>query len=221
MIRDNRKSIDYFKNYIEYQKDRIRKKKEKLSTCGDDKSKAERINLSLLNFEIDLLYAEFSLGTKKSGLITFLNDAIDTATKMTKIDYESLLNLLALSVLLDNNKKAQILIKNHRDMIYKDKLLKFLAIYLKEADIKWEGEFTIPAVYGKLETIYLSDDKESVLLEYLNVWYEEHKDTSWYGSDSSNNDIYVGYWSFESAAIAKIMKITERKLGKNVYYPKL
>lgn len=106
-------------------------------------------------------------------------------------------------------------------MIYKDKLLKFLAIYLKEADIKWEGEFTIPAVYGKLETIYLSDDKESVLLEYLNVWYEEHKDTSWYGSDSSNNDIYVGYWSFESAAIAKIMKITERKLGKNVYYPKL
>lgn len=27
MIRDNRKSIDYFKNYIEYQKDRIRKKR--------------------------------------------------------------------------------------------------------------------------------------------------------------------------------------------------
>ena len=221
MIRDNRKSIDYFENYIAYQNERIRKKKEKLSACGDDKSKAERINLSLIKFEIDLFYAEFSLGTGKSELIASLNDAIDTAAKMPEIDYESLLNLLALSVLLENNKKAQILIEDHKGMIYEDKLLKFLAIYLKENDIKWEGKFIIPAVYSGLENIYISDDKESVLLEYLSGWYEDHKDTSWYGADRRNNDTYVGYWSFESAAIAKVLKIDESKLEKNVYYPKL
>jgi hypothetical protein len=34
-------------------------------------------------------------------------------------------------------------------------------------------------------------------------------------------DTYVGYWSFESAALAKVMGIDENKLKGNEYYPLL
>ena len=62
MLRDHRKNAAYFEAYISYQNERIAKKNEKLSACRDDKSKAERVKVSLLNYLIDLLFAEYSFG---------------------------------------------------------------------------------------------------------------------------------------------------------------
>ena len=105
-------------------------------------------------------------------------------------------------------------------MIDKDRLLKFLTTYLEKSTVIWEGEFIIPDIYSKLKDIGVSANKESILLEYLNDWYTDRKDTSWYDSDKGSNETYVGYWSFECAAIAKAMKIDDDRLKENVYYPK-
>ncbi len=32
---------------------------------------------------------------------------------------------------------------------------------------------------------------------------------------------YTGYWSFESAAIARILKLDEQVLSKSEYYPEI
>lgn len=221
MIRDKRKDDNYFRAYIGYQIERISKKEKKLVACNGDKSKVDRINLSLVKFKGDLVFAAFSSGYEKNQLKGFLQSAIDTASDMSQLDYELLLNFLALSVILDDDMDVKKLITQHKGFIYKDKLLKFLASYLESGEVIWEGEFVISELYDKIECIDSVNDKEGVLCSYLEDWYSAHKGFSWYESDKGIFGTYVGYWSFESAAIAKIYKIAEERLRENVYYPVL
>lgn len=219
MLRDHRKNAAYFEAYISYQNERIAKKNEKLSACQNDKSKAERVRVSLLNYLIDLLFAEYSFGYDKSVLLLTLNNAIAIASEMNSLDYESLLNLLAISVFLENKHKTKELINVHKSFISSDKLLTCLASYLETNKIIWNGEFVIPKLYSELSDLDTSLDKESVLQKYLSTWYKKRDETSWYDSDKSDKDIYVGYWSFESAAIVQIFGISDSQLRENPYYP--
>lgn len=61
-------------------------------------------------------------------------------------------------------------------------------------------------------------DREKFLKTYVSKkWYQAHKDASWHNSHKSTANIYVGYWSFEVAAVAKIYGVPDDKGW--LYYP--
>ena len=61
-------------------------------------------------------------------------------------------------------------------------------------------------------------DREKFLKTYISKkWYRAHKDASWYNSHKSTANIYVGYWSFDVAAVAKIYSVPDSE--KWPYYP--
>ena len=70
-----------------------------------------------------------------------------------------------------------------------------------------------------LDKVFSTSDKETALLEYLDGWYKNHSEYSWYDSHKSNTDTYSGYWSFEATAISIILGLDESKLRESVYYP--
>ena len=219
MIRDKRKDADYFDAYITYQLERINNKEMKLEACGDDEEKKQRIYLSLSKYKIDLLFAEYSAGYERSHLIDSFHSSIDTIIEMKELDYESMLNTLSMAVFLDEKYKLNKLYKQHDDLIQNDKLLRCLYNYIVNWTIVWEGTLTIPHIYDTINDIAVVENKATVLNEYLDTWYSNRRELSWYDSHKSNNDIYVGYWSFESAALAQIFGIEDQKLRENEYYP--
>jgi hypothetical protein len=221
MMRDKRMSSDYFNSYIDYQEDRISKKTAKLSDGNGDGARLGRINQSLLSFKMDMVYAQFSVGTGKDKLSNYLEDAINAALKVSNIDYETLLNLLSLSVMIGTKNVSSELIVKYRDIIQNDKILNCFASYIDSAKIVWEGDFIIKGLYDSLDKLATANDKEQIMNTYLSNWYILHKDFSWYDSHKNGKDTYVGYWSFESAALAKVMGIDENKLKGNEYYPLL
>lgn len=218
-MRDKRKSADYFNAYIDYQKDRISKKIEKLSDSKGDSSKVERINQSLLKYQTDMVYVQFSVGADKNKLSGYLKDVLKTASEIRSIDYETLLSLLSLSVMLEVRTDSLSLIDKHCDVIQNDKILNCLANYIQKGKVVWEGRYAIKGLYEKLDDLAKATAKENILIEYLSDWYDAHKDFAWYDSHKNDKDTYVGYWSFESAALAKIMGVDETKLKSNAYYP--
>lgn len=221
MIRDDLKDAKYFEKYIAYQTDRISKKKEKLAACGNDEVKADRIRLSLLKYQLDMLFAKFSAGEGKIVLGNVLEEALDTACTMNDVDYESLLNLLSVAIFLDKEKEVSPLIKRHNEVIVKDKLLNCLAVFSENGSRLWNGEFQIKKVFDNLNDLDLSSDKTATLQSYLDVWYDLHAEASWYDSHKEESETYVGYWSFESAALVKIFELDNRKLKTNRYFPSL
>lgn len=77
--------------------------------------------------------------------------------------------------------------------------------------------------YKKLEKIIKSsfEDKkeaEAELQKYMkDVWLQGHCDFDWHAAHKRAG--YVGHWSFETAALVKILKLDDSKLKESNHYP--
>lgn len=216
-MRDTRKSFDYFKDYLDYQYLRIDKKTAKLK--DSDEEKRQRILVSLTGYEVDLLKAEFSIETSKDNMKNYTNKAIEIVKDYNNITYYDLLTLLSIAVMINDNSEVINLIKNNEDIIEKDRLLKYIANYIQDKEPKWDKNIQLRSEFMGLDKVFSTSDKETALLEYLDGWYKNHSEYSWYDSHKSNTDTYSGYWSFEAAAISIILGLDESKLRESVYYP--
>jgi len=56
------------------------------------------------------------------------------------------------------------------------------------------------------------------LKEYIEEWYDDNKKAPWYNTHLREWG-YSGYWSWEAAAIAKIMKLDDESLKDKPHYP--
>ena len=216
-MRDNRKDKEYYIDYLNYQYSRIEKKASKLSSAAGEKK--QRILLSLTGYELDLLKAEFSNGASSEKLKTLLIQAIETACQNDNVTFDDLLTLLSFSVMLDTESEAKELIESKTNIIGKDRLLCFLATYIKCRKNEWKLNISLRDEYKSLDTFFTSSEKELKLKEYLEQWYEVHSEYAWYNSHMRDTNTYVGYWSFESAALAKIFKLNTNNLKENKYFP--
>lgn len=216
-MRDTRKSFDYFKDYLDYQYLRIDKKTAKLK--DSDEEKRQRILVSLTGYEVDLLKAEFSIGASKDNMKNYTDKAIGIVKDYNNITYYDLLTLLSIAVMVNDNSEVINLIKNNEDIIEKDRLLKYIANYIQGKDAKWDNSVQLRSEFTALDKVFTASDKEAALLEYLDGWYKNYTEYSWYDSHKSNTDTYSGYWSFEAAAISIILGLDESKLRESVYYP--
>lgn len=216
-MRDIRKDKEYFDKYLDYQYSRIGKKTAKLEEADEDKK--QRVLVSLTSYEIDLLKAEFSVGATKDNIKTLLNRAVKVACEYENITYEDLLNLLSLSIMVNNKSEAIKLIKMHNEKIRNDRLLRYLSMYINDTKPVWNESIPLKKEFILLDEVINAESKEDKLCDYLNSWYKNHYGYSWYNSHLGNEDTYCGYWSFESAAIAVILKLDENKLKDSEYYP--
>lgn len=218
-MRDKRKNKEYYKAYLGYQNLRIQKKREKLKESED--GKRQRVLVSLTGYEIDLLKAEFSFGASKEELEELLSSAMSIVSENANVTFDDLLMLLSFAVMLEAGSDAKKLIDNNASTISKDRLLNFLSTYIENGKGEWNQSISLRKEYGLLNEVFTSNDKETALNDYLKKWYGAHSDYAWYNSHLRDTDTYCGYWSFESAAIAKILKLDNKKLNGSEYYPVL
>ena len=81
---------------------------------------------------------------------------------------------------------------------------------------------TVPAPYTFASAVLDMEPRlaEQALAEYLKKhWYKGHRDTGWYDNHKLDNLKYVGYWSFETAALVKLLQLDDRILQASPYYP--
>jgi Domain of unknown function (DUF1911)/Domain of unknown function (DUF1910) len=102
----------------------------------------------------------------------------------------------------------------------KDWLLDFIFSNGKVRD-GGETQLLLEKPYFYLKEVARSQKPEPLLKRYLeNEWYKGHKDCYWYENHRGRHETYFGYWSFESAAIVKILGIDDSSFRDNQYYPK-
>ena len=215
-MRDTRKSSSYFEQFIEYETARIQKWKEKLENTSDT-TKQQTIEVFLLNSQMREMIASFSYSADVDSLANKLNDIVATVKDLPKLTYDTQLRILSFSIMLNKKDIANQIDSNKLSL--EDKLIQALWYYISTDTLIWQGSFIFPS-FGELDDVFRTKS-ENALLKYLDGWYENNSDASWYDNDKSDNDVYEGYWSFESAAIAKMLEMNEDLLEKNVFYPKL
>jgi hypothetical protein len=61
-------------------------------------------------------------------------------------------------------------------------------------------------------------DAEAAMKQYLENWYELHRNDPWY--DTHKKELaYTGYWCWEAGAISKIMGLDDTSYKDSPYYP--
>jgi len=144
--------------------------------------------------------------------------------------YDEMLWMLSLGYLLDINEAD---FKKLVDVIDRDGVKDFLFEFIILAKVKdrqpikeesYQEFFGVPQTFEKLRKAIKETDKakaEKLVKEFVTKeWYKNHKDSGWYDSHKSKHDTYFGYWSFETAAVVKIMGLDDSGFMDCQYYPK-
>ena len=149
-------------------------------------------------------------------------------------DYDLMLWMLSLGYLLDVEKQKYILLLeildrfSVKDLLYetiiKAKISERPPIteesYKMIMDMPWAYESLRHAV-EETDDEYGKERSSALIEQFLNKeFYQRHKGFSFYDHHKSDNNIYYGYWSFESAAIADILSVDISPFENNKYFPK-
>lgn len=144
--------------------------------------------------------------------------------------YDEMLRMLSLGYLLNiQNEDFKKLV----EVIDRDGVKDFLFEFIIRAKLEdrepiseesYREFFGVPQTFDKLRKAIAEMDKtksEKLVKEFITKdWYKNHKDAGWYNSHKSKHDTYFGYWSFETAAVVKIMSLDDSSFIDCQYYPK-
>lgn len=249
-MRDTIKEFDYFRDYISREDllhkkrvkeisqnkvpiDRIEIVKADMSKNKLYQSIAKYSSGYIVSDMLPDLYNAINLtyeGWKKKGTWKIYDNELGFLNQYSFSAYYQMLTMLSLGYLLNiPNEKFQLLVDVvDRDNI-KDKLFEFIMLAKLPHRKAIESEsyqkfFFIPEAFDRLRQIIGSSDKDYATKQlgiYLGEdWYHIQKDTGIKDSHKSKHNIYYGYWSFETAAIVKIMGLDDSSFIDNQYYPK-
>ncbi|MDI6533861.1 PoNi-like cognate immunity protein (plasmid) [Bacillus mycoides] len=226
-----REGIEYNKEFIEENREDIKSLEEDTENgiqrySKDNNSIIEGTYLANFRYEMEDIRAKYSLGEDISAIEEDFHNAIYDLehTGSREVGNISLLWIISLGILLETDKKNIEKLKKIVDKKnMNDAVIDFL---LCASDI---GYTKITNVYFKenpyaktREIIELAqtDKKEASkrLKTYMEKeWFKGHYDYEW--KNAHKEPGYVGYWSFETAALVKILELDDTSLINNNHYP--
>ena len=217
-MRDYIKDTKYFEIFLDEYQNMIDKFETKLKNNEVKNDRINAIKKMINKLKIDILIAHYSIGQPidiiKEDFLTILSGYSEFWNPEM---YTRNLQIISLGILLNEKElMKEVFLPLLSSSGVNDWLYEFLLV--GENDNK----FLFEKHYGELKKIAMTngDEQINLLEEYVtNIWYKAHKDCGWYDSHKSSQNIYCGYWSFEAAAVAKILNIDDEKLKNTMYYP--
>lgn len=170
--------------------------------------------------------AKYSLGLECEEIETLFFRAKSYITEIgySKIGYVHMLQLVSLGILLEvSENEFKILVDaadNEKvDDVLLDCLINAYGMKRKFSSSKYEKEKPYKEAVEIIESANSDKAKATVKLEeYVQKkWLKGHSDYGWTSAHKRYG--YMGLWSFEAAAIAKIFDLDDSKLKEDNHYP--
>ena len=223
-MRDTRKSTVYFDERFEDLTEEI---DDLINDHASGENTVEQINMllvSLFNSKLRQLVVAYSQGKSKTDLVGLYQEYLDFFNAYDYEIYNSYVKNLwiaCLGYLLD--------IDPNRMMNFKEKILasKFndylISTVLNQifGDVGIMSNFFMPDPYSKLEPILqlgASSDPISIKNYLERDWYQGHAGLFWHDTHMRKRT-YLGYWSFETAALVRMFGLDDSDLIGVDYYP--
>jgi len=226
-----RKGIENNKEFIEENREDIKSLEEDDKNGiqrypNDNKSIIEKTYQTNFLYEMKNIRAKYSLGEDITTIEEDFHNAITDLENIgnKEVGYLNLLWMISLGILLETDKENIVRLSK---LVEKENIEDSVVDYLLYAcDIGWPR---ITDVYFKenpysatREIIELAqkDKREASrrMQTYMEKeWFKGHYDYEWKNAHKEHG--YVGFWSFETAALAKILKLDDASLLNNNHYP--
>ncbi len=204
-----------------------------------DKSRSNRLVKTILKYSFGESIADVK--SEFNNVLNFTNEnwvglwtlklSADKILKQYILSaYDEMLWMLSLGYLLDISEPD---FKKLVEVIDRDSVKDYLFEFIIRAKLKdrqsiigesYQDFFGVPDCFEKLRQAITETDRskaEKLVKVFIEKdWYKNHKEAGWYNSHKSKHDTYFGYWSFETAAVVKIMGLDDSSFIDCQYYPK-
>ena len=226
-----KRGIEYHKEFIEENREEIKSLEEDEKNGiqrypNDNKSIILENYLSNFIHEMNDIRAMYSLGEDISTMEAYFYNALDDLeqTGTNNVGYIYMLWMISLGILLETDKKNIERLKKIVDKKnMNDAVIDFLLCASDIGYTNMTNRYYKDNPYAKTrEMIELAqtDKKEASkrLQTYMEKeWFKGHYDYEW--KNAHKEPGYVGYWSFETAALVKILELDDTNLKDNNHYP--
>lgn len=223
-IRDQIKNEAYFRKYIQQQEKRISQFENTLKQWELPKERLDLIERKVAELKSSVLTAEYSIGTdlkelskKWPEVLCLLSGKWNANTSQVDI-----IDAVALAVLYEvDDATWDTVSKAACQYGRKDWLVGFLLSSREGGSDYQAWKVFMKNPYQTLRNIIESSHpKAEDIKEYLEKkWYKGHDFLPWYDIHKSDQMLYCGYWSNETAAAVKILGINDSCLKSQQYYP--
>ena len=223
-IRDKIKNEAYFRKYIQQQEKRISQFENTLKQGELPKERLDLIERKVAELKSSVLTAEYSMGTdlkelskKWPEVLCLLSGKWNSNTSQVDI-----VDVVALAVLYEvDDATWDTISKAACQYGRKDWLVGFLLSSRAGGPDYQAWKVFMKNPYQTLRNILeTSSEKAEDIKEYLEKkWYKGHDFLPWYDIHKSDQMLYCGYWSNETAAAVKILGIDDSCLKSQQYYP--
>ncbi|MCQ6373256.1 PoNi-like cognate immunity protein, partial [Bacillus cereus] len=182
--------------------------------------------LSSFNYELEDIIAKYSLGEAIHTIEGDFDNALIDLRHIgeNEVGYLNLIWMISLGILLETEKKNLVsLAKLVEKENMNDAVIDFLLCASDIGYTKMTNVYFKENPYAKTREIIelaQADKKEASkrLQTYMEKeWFKGHYDYEW--KNAHKEPGYVGYWSFETAAIVKILGLDDTSLKDNNHYP--
>ena len=223
-IRDQIKNKAYFRKYIQQQEKRIDRFSNMIKQGQVPKERICLVETFVAELKSSVLTAKYSMGAELNDLSKEWPEVLCTMAKHwdTTIGQADLINTVALSVLYEvDDATWDTVSKAACQYGRKDWLVGFLLSSRESGPDYQAWEVFMKNPYQTLRNILETSSKKAEdIKEYLEKeWYKGHDFLPWYDIHKSDQMLYCGYWSNETAAAVKILGIDDSCLKDQQYYP--
>ena len=247
-MRDQIRDRAYFSEYIDSQKSAINKFIFWIDSGKTPVDRIAAVRASIADKAIGILLAEYSSGSNRNALDAAWNFGLnlieqgwagrwkikdlkgDVYDQYILSAYDEMLWMLSLGYLLDidDAEFRKLVDVIDRDGV-RDNLFEFIiSAKLKDrapiSEESYREYFGVPEVFATLRKAIAETDKQqaaTLVKQFITKeWYTNHKDAGWHNSHKNKHNAYFGYWSFETAAVVKIMGLDDSPFRDCQYYPK-
>lgn len=226
-MRDTVMSESYFLNYLSEEEARAARLRAKLASGTIRPDRVPSTERRLHGVEFSLFLARYSLGESLDSLRpVFLDLLRDFPRFWTRTSsYVNMVWMMSLAVLLEAGHGLFAPLAARIDETGRhDALLDFFTSFALEGTPALSHHtFTCPKPYSFLSQVMEAPNpvrQTELLREYLtDRWYAGHRPLGLCDVHLSKERLYTGYWSFESAALVKILRMDDAALQALPYYP--
>ena len=227
-MRDFQKDKIYFSNFIKETNQRVIKFEKLLAELQksnpEDDGLEMRGSIILAGIYREKFIALYSSGEEinnemKEVYFKWLEKA--EIVSNDEYSYVDLLWLVSIAILLDLQEElSERLSAMAKKLKMNDGFIEYLLN--PNAENLKNLSFFMAKPYSEWGKIVTAPDHKKITLikKYLtSKWYRSHDEEGWYDSHLFNEDIYSGYWSFESGAMVKVLGLDDSELKDVPYYP--
>ena len=223
-VRDPLKSEGYFRKYIQQQEGRIDRFADTMKRGGIPQERLALIETRVAGLNSSVLTAKYSMGADLNGLSKEWPEVLCSLSKKWDINTSQpdIIDAVSLAVLYEvDDETWGIVSKAAYQYGRKDWIVGFLLSSRDERKDYMTWEVFMKNPYQTLRDILEHSPKKAEdIQKYLEKkWYQGHSFLPWYDIHKSDEMLYCGYWSNETAAAVKILGIDDSCLKDQQYYP--